>query len=334
MQEFKTADTNTKTQLSLAAALFFSPLVQNMLTKNTRDISDQDREFIHGYIKYGYITILFWLITIVTGVMNYLLAWNVLNVIATVSIFILIFLLLISVVSILSDIRILGWSTNTDTRETLDGDKKGIIFKYLPLYNIYLWYKLHSFEKPNWRIKESLFLRILFALVGMTWSVIASTIVLIAIILRVAALMSDIDFFSITIKQRINPLFLKNPEEMRWYLTGSFFYLVKLFTSIFTKIAPHLQEEILKEKEAYSHIIWIKEEKKILIEYFIWILLMVWIVYFTGLDLTIWTYDVWLWLFIFRYLLMWIQLKHLPHLPIAREIMIFFQVFKIKRLKD
>jgi len=59
MEEKKVLDTNTKTQLSLAAALFFSPLVQNILKKNTRDITDQDRSFIRGYIKFGYITILF-----------------------------------------------------------------------------------------------------------------------------------------------------------------------------------------------------------------------------------------------------------------------------------
>ena len=46
VEELKTVDTNTKTQLSLAAALFFSPLVQNMLKKDSRDISDKDKEFI------------------------------------------------------------------------------------------------------------------------------------------------------------------------------------------------------------------------------------------------------------------------------------------------
>jgi len=46
VEEVKTVDTNTKTQLSLASALFFSPLVQYMLKNNRRDISDQDKAFI------------------------------------------------------------------------------------------------------------------------------------------------------------------------------------------------------------------------------------------------------------------------------------------------
>jgi hypothetical protein len=41
------------------------------------------------------------------------------------------------------------------------------------------------------------------------------TTILIIIILRVASLMSDIDVFTITIKQRLNILFTKNPEELR-----------------------------------------------------------------------------------------------------------------------
>ena len=59
MEEVKVRDTNIKTQLSLAAALFFAPLVQNILDKYTRDITDQERSFIYGYIKFGYIILLF-----------------------------------------------------------------------------------------------------------------------------------------------------------------------------------------------------------------------------------------------------------------------------------
>jgi len=98
---------------------------------------------------------------------------------------------------------------------TVEGNKKEIIFKYLPIYNIYLWYKAHNFDKPNRRIEESILLRTLFVLVCMSGSVMISSIVLIFIILRIAALMSDIDFINNQIKQHLNKLFLKNPEEIR-----------------------------------------------------------------------------------------------------------------------
>lgn len=322
--EFTTGDTNTKTQLSLAAALFFSPLVQNMLKNNTRDITEQDKDFIRWYIKFGYITLLFWIITIVTGVMNYLLALDILNVIYTVSIFILIGLLAISVVSILSDIRLLKWGDEHGNIHTIDGNKKDILVKYLPLYNIYLWYNVHSFDTPNWRIKESLFLWIVFFIVSMTWNIAASTIVLIAIILRVAALMSDIDFFTTKTKQRFNPLFLKNPEEIRWYATWCISYLVKSIWRVFSKLpAYNLAKEVAEEKEQYSRIVNIKEHKNIIIEYILWILLTIGLVYITQPDFTVRTYYVWFGLLIWRYVVMAIQLKHLPHLPVAREIVLF-----------
>ena len=323
VEELKTVDTNTKTQLSLAAALFFSPLVQNMLKRNTRDITDKDKDFIHGYIKFGYITLFFWIIVIAAGVLNYLFALNILSIVYTVSIFILIFLLLISIVSILSDISLLRWGDRTIQTYTIEGNKKDIIFKYLPIYNIYLRYKAHSFEKPNWRIKESILLWMIFMMVSLSGSILVSSSILILIILRIAALMSDIDFLNTRIKQQLNKLFFKNPEEIIGYITGFIVYLGKSFVHIFTKMQPYsLEEEIAKEKESYGHIIDIKGNASIISEYILWILLTIWLVYITKLDFTVRTYYAWLGLLVTRYLVMAFQLKHLPHLPVAREIML------------
>lgn len=323
MEQNRTVDTNTKTQLSLAAALFFSPLVSGMLKRNTRDITDKDRDFIRWYIKFGYISILFGIITIAAGVMNYLFALKILSVTYTVSIFILIFLLVISIVSILSDISLLRWGDHGVETYTIEWNKKDIIFKYLPIYNIYLRYKSHSFEKPNRRIKESVILRTLFMLVSMSGSVTASVIVLIVIILRIAALMSDIDFLNAQTKQQLNKLFFKNPEEIRAYVTGFIVYIAKSFAHVFAKIQPYtLESEIAKEKEAYDHIIDIPGNASIITEYILWILLTVWLVYIATPDFTVRTYYAWLGLLVLRYLVMAVQLKHLPHLPIAREILL------------
>ncbi|MCX6825038.1 MAG: hypothetical protein NTY80_02325 [candidate division SR1 bacterium] len=325
-EELKTADTNTKTQLSLAAALFFSPLVQNMLKENTRDITEKDREFIHGYIKFGYITILFGLITIVTGIMNYFFVLKFLNVIYTISIFILIFLLFISIVSILSDIRLLKGDDALVENYAIEGSKKDIILKYLPGYNIYLRYKEHSFDKPNWRIKESILLWAVFTGISMIGNNMIDTILLILVITRIAAIMSDIDFVNTTIKQHINILFLKNPEEIFGYVTGLFVYLWKAFIHLFSKIESYsLQNEIAKEKEVYSRIIDIPENKNIIIEYILGIILVSGLVYLIQPDFTVRTYYVGFLLLITRYLIMAVQLKHLPHLPIAREIMLLLK---------
>ena len=317
----KVVDNNTKTQLSLAAALFFSPLVQYILRKDTRDITDKDRDFIRGYIKFGYITLLFWLITIVSWVMNYFFMLKILNVTYTISIFILIFLLVISVVSILSDISLLKGRNTKPQNYTIEGNKKDIIVKYLPVYNIYLWYTVHTFDKPNRRIKESILLWMLFLLVSMLGNIFISSTLLILIIFRVAALMSDIDFLTIPIKQRLNKLFLKNPEEIMGYVTWLFLYILQSFVHIFVPMPAYsLQTAIVKEKESYSRIIDIHNNTNIIIEYMLWILLMIWLVYTMHIDFTIRTYAAWFWLLILRYIIMVIQLKHLPHLPIAREL--------------
>ncbi|MFA7298755.1 MAG: hypothetical protein WC010_03880 [Candidatus Absconditabacterales bacterium] len=321
MEETKVIDTNTKTQLSLAAALFFSPLVQNMLKNNTRDITDKDKDFIRGYIKFGYISIGFGVITIASGILDYVFALNILSVTYTVSVFILIFLLLISVVSILSDISLLKGGDSGIQTYNVEGNKKDIILKYLPIYNIYLWYTIHSFEKPNWRIKESILLWVVFLIVAITGNILVSSIALILIIIRIAGLMSDIDFLNIPTKQRINKLFLKNPEELRGYITGSILYTLKVFVHFFKEIQPYtLEGEVTKEKEIYSHIIDIKTDRNIIIEYILGIILMAGLVYIAKIDFTVRTYYAGFGLFIARYLVMTIQLKHLPHLPIAREI--------------
>lgn len=322
-EETKAVDTNTKTQLSLAAALFFSPLVQNLLKKSKWDITEKDKEFIRGYIKFGYITLLFWIIAVATGVMEYLFPIKILSVTYTISIFILIFLLIISIVSILSDISLIKWGDIALETYTIEGNKKDIIFTYLPLYNIYLRYEAHSFEKPNRRIKESILRRIIFILGCLIGNITISSVTLIIIILRIAALMSDIDFFTILTKQQLNKLFFKNPEELRGYITGFLTYMGKSFIHIFMDIQPYtIAWEIAREKEAYSRIIGIQGNISIIIEYLIWIALVFCFFIFTTIDFTVRTYYAGFWLLIARYLIMAIQLKHVPHLPIAREIML------------
>ena len=323
MEEMKAVDTNTKTQLSLAAALFFSPLVQNILNKSTWDLTEKDKDFVRGYIKFWYITLLFWIITITTWVLNYLFTLKFLSVTYTVSIFILIFLLVIGIVSILSDISLVKWGDYQIKTYTVEGNKKDIIFKYLPLYNIYLRYKIHGFDKPNRRIKESLLLWTIFFLVSLFGNIFLSSTILIIIIFRVAALMSDIDFLNMNVKQQLNILFFKNPEEIVWYVTGFFMYLIKSITHTIFKMQPYsLGTEIRSEKEAYSHIMIISGNTPIIIEYILWILLAIGLIYFIHPNFGIRTYYASIWLFISRYVIMAIQLQHLPHLPIARELLL------------
>lgn len=295
-----------------------------MLTIHTRNISDKDKDFVRWYIKLGYITLLFWLISSATWVMNYLFALNILNVIYTISISILMVLLVISVVSILSDVSLVKWWTLVHKNYSVKGNRQGIVLKYLPIYNIYLRYDAHNFALPNWWIKESILLRTLFWIITMTGNIFLTSSLLILIILRVAALMSDIDFIPLALKQWLNTLFLKNPEELAGYLTGTIVYLVKSFARIWRNDSAtlRLKDEIDKEKTAYSRITHVQKNPYIIGEYFLGILLVIWLAYIIPIDFTIRTYSIWFTLLVARYLTMFVQLKHLPHLPIAREIVL------------
>ncbi|HMS91625.1 MAG TPA: hypothetical protein PKC87_05360, partial [Candidatus Absconditabacterales bacterium] len=149
---------------------------------------------------------------------------------------------------------------------------------------------------------------------------------MILMILRISALMSDIDFLPLSIKQRLNTLFLKNPEELVGYLTGMIIYLIKVFAHIFIKLPTYsLEEEIQKEKESYSRIIDIQGNGYLIGEYLLGIILTIGLITLIPTDFTVRTYYIGFGLLIARYLTMFIQLKHLPHFPIAREILLLIR---------
>jgi len=50
-KERQQQDSQTKIQLSLAALMFFSPLVQNVLKKPNMELGENDKTFIKGYIR-------------------------------------------------------------------------------------------------------------------------------------------------------------------------------------------------------------------------------------------------------------------------------------------
>jgi len=323
MEETKVRDNNTKTQLSLAAALFFSPLVKYILNKNTWNITKADESFIRGYITLGYITLFLGVVVLTSSILHYALVLHIFNSIYTISIFLLLVVLIVSVVSILSDVRLIQWDNLSLPTQTIEGNKKNILLTYLPIYNTYLWYRLHNFEQPNRWIKESIFLRILFFLISITGIVRWTVIVLLLIIIRVASLASDIDILDISIKRNFNKLFTKNPEEIRWYVVGFLSYLIQSIVHLVRPSTHYsLDTEIDTAKESYSRIIDIKKNRSLIGEYILWFGIIGWIIYLISPDFTVRTYYAWFWLLLLRYITMAIQLKHLPHFPIAREIIL------------
>ena len=214
MVDVEKTDSN-KTPLALAALMFFSPFIQHGLTSGSFSMNEQEKDFVSGYVKLGYLNLLFLLIAVGTGVGNYLANSHLLEIISTISIGILLIFILIGTICILANISLhIQKSVQIDYYDIGD-NRQHVILKYLPLYNVYLRYKLHAFGAPNRWLKESL-LRWTIAIVLMFTTspyLVGTRIVL--LILRVATLMGGIDFLHIEAKKQINYLFEKNPEELR-----------------------------------------------------------------------------------------------------------------------
>jgi hypothetical protein len=142
-----------------------------------------------------------------------------LQVLYAISMGILLVFLLAGTIAILSDISLHLQKNLALSYYDIGEKRKGIILKYLPRYNIYIWYKLHSFGAPNRWIKESIIRWTIFFLLMLTGDPYVLSIFLVFLILRIATLSAGVDFLALHIKEKINLLFTKNPEEIRGYVT-------------------------------------------------------------------------------------------------------------------
>ncbi len=322
MANIRTTD-NKKTELSLSAIMFFSPLIQNMLKKNKK-ISPEDKAFVAWSIKLGYLNIFLLAITIVLQVMFYLTKIGITQTISTVTMIILAISLVIWSIYAISGKSIFNSDKNNfnsninsdkNNNENIINNKLEILSYYIPLYNIYLRYKNHKFDNPDMILKESILRWSLLAIIFVAvQNQVTNWVVITLLWIRIIALMNDIDI-SISIKQKINKLFKKNPEALRWYISGT-------ITTIFNK--KSIEENIITQKANYE-LLFKASNKQIILEYTILDLLIIrWLYtwYITNNTALIFAL-----LFISsRYLIMLIKRNHLPHIPAIREITsVFFK---------
>jgi hypothetical protein len=134
--------------------------------------------------------------------------------------------------------------------------------------------------------------------------------------------MAGLDILHIQAKSSISNLFTKNPEEIRWYVTGLFVFLAKGLGNIFRKsVAPlSLQTCVDEEKEHYSRLYNLHNSRQIWIEY----LIAAWIVwsyrYLVRPDISTRYVYLPLVLIMGRYFIMVVLRQHVPHVPLAREV--------------
>lgn len=308
---------NNKIELALASLMFFAPLIKFNL-KNRTDIQNEDQNFINGFIKLWLINIVLLILWVAFETLFYFTTTTVFDIFWTSILVWLAILILIECIFVICEKNIIHTSwieTNSDSWN----DVIKICLNYLPLYNIYIWYKKHDFEWENMSLKESIILRWLFSVLLV---ITQNKYILISFwVLTLINMISNIFHINFGIKfdNFISNIFKKNPEEIRWSI-------IWLLISPFSW--KSISETITDQKLKYS-LIYKLDHKQILLELIILILLWCGWIY---IWLKTWNYVLitGTFLILSRYWIMLIKWKHMTHIPIIKELTSIFFISKNK----
>lgn len=305
---------NRKTEFAFSAIMFFAPLIKNNI-KNNQKLTQEEKIFISWFIKLWYINIILLVIAIILWII-----WFRTNniIIQRVDMWVLIFLSILLVIwTILAALDKNLWSINDLKNLDWKADFNKILY-FIPLYNIYIWYRNHQFEWENGTIKCGIFFLAIFVLCAVFIRSMYVNLSILALVLLI--MICGINWISLWTRRDkfFNEVFVKNPEEIWWYVSG-------LLLSLFNR--KWLKNNIDGQKKQFEFLFKI-DNKQIIFEYILlWLLcasgICVWIIY--------WEYSLLMWniLIVLRYFMMAIKWKHLPHLPIFRWISsIFFRFNK------
>lgn len=307
MQELSST---TKIQLSLSSIMFFSPFIKNIIHNKAFVLSADDNEFIAWYITLWYINITLLALSILSAIGMYALDLPFLNILYYVLLIILLLLLVWESVAILLEKPLLHskhgfWYTSIALNKTQ------ILLSYLPLYNIYLRYHIHDFQHIYRWPKESIFLWIIFIFTSLVFQTpVISTVIFILIIARVASLFGWIDVLPDRAKNKLNTLFTKNPEELWWYVTWT-------IRSIFHK---ETVTDAIKQQQLQYSLLLPLTTPSLIINYCLWLVIFLGAIYLWIQLSSPVLYYIALGLILWRYLLMYIKWRHVPYLPVCKEI--------------
>lgn len=290
-----------------------------MLNKYEFQINNNDIDFIKWYMYLGWINIILLLISITLWVSDYVWGFGFLNTLYMSLMSLLVISLVIWCICIFTDTSVISTKTQDKTSITpviIEWEKSDMLLDYLPISNIYRRYKAHNFDTPNTIIKESIIVWWIFAVICMTWNITILSFILMIIITRIVTLMNNIDVVPNKIRIFISQLFLKNPEEMFWYIKWTLLFAGKAL--IHHK--ETLQECINTEKQEYSYLYNIKK---------IWFIQLQYILAIAGLATVCRQFGLFpntefeyiaRWLISSRYLVMLFAWKHVPAIPVFNEI--------------
>ncbi|UFX83083.1 hypothetical protein [Candidatus Absconditicoccus praedator] len=321
--------------LSLACIMFFPRVVYFMIKSEDYELTQEDKNFIKGYIKFGFIILSTIALAVIIGIVS--LTSNILpTFMSTISNLLAIFgviLIILGVFMIFSEKTVLQGDINLKYKKITPGNID-IAFYYIPIYNIYLWYNEPKINQYRW-IKESILFRHLWALIVLiTFNISIAFLLLIIGIVRLVSIIAGIDFIPDKYKEKADKIFDKNPEEVYGYIKGPIVFIVEKVKSGGKYSINSIDEYIQQSKNEYSNLknieyttnkSAISDQKEIFIEYAILgiILFLLSNSIFSFIQLSIYGNIIIIafLIILFRYIIS-LYLQKLPYIPIIHEVVI------------
>jgi len=243
---------NLRTQLSLASTMFFAPFIKQLLHKSQIVLTPEDKKFVEGYVRLGFIVIGLLLLTIASALAMYSAPGVMFVRSYKISVGLLITCLVLGTLGPVAGIAILQEDKHVFAYQRITTNKSDILLSFFPIYNTHLRYKLHEFTHPYRRAKESqIRWTVLTAIAMITRSESLTAVILMFIVVRIVALLFGIDFFDTQVKNKLNKLYQQNIEEIRAYPRSLVIFLQKKLRTVHTDDLNHI---ITTQKATYQKL--------------------------------------------------------------------------------
>ncbi len=332
MKENKEFNVQDRHIYSLVSILLLAPLVYFMVNSKDFDITDKDKLFISGYIKYWIIVlllvVLWWVSSIISFSTNFLPF--IFEALSSFAIWAALIMILVGFFLIFQDKFILQGNIDVKYKK-INTSTIDIVFCYIPIYNIHLWYSDNLETRLSRWVKESILLWTFWSALSLiTLNPFLSFFIFAIIILRVTSLWAGVDFIPDKRKESIDGLFETNPEEIFAYIKWTLLFVAqkiknnKIWQSVF-------YNNIQDWKQEYGYITNIQsydkqnflQNKNIMIQYILFILLAVFLFQYLLVAMRYslyWNIFLLALLFLFlRYIYM-LYIKKLLKIPLINEL--------------
>lgn len=292
---------------ALAGLMFFSPLIKYYINRDS-EITEDEKIYIKWYCKVWDLNLIFLLFIVFLYLLNMKFNSEYINYIQYMFYFLIYIISSISMFFCIYQVVLRApWEKIVQKIQ----HKNQIIKSFMPLLNFSLRFKQTDYSMPYRRLKESIFRWFIFIFWSLLWWNVVWIIILSIIFIRFILLLLNIDIIPLWIKKSMNSLYICNPEEIISYLSSKIIVKIK---------KTDYQETLQNEKLKYAQ--WQKIWISIIIQYLLFIWLLVYMYYLNFID---WKHQIILYIWIFirliRIIIFYKNKKTILKIPIISELL-------------